>query len=387
MKILHTSDWHLGRSFHGLGLLAAQREWLDGLVDFVTSEKVEAVLIAGDVYDRALPAVDVVALLDRALVELTQAGAQVVLTSGNHDSAVRLGFGSRLLARGGVHLRTRIADIDVPVLLAGEDGTEVAVYGLPYLEPRLVAAELGAEGSGHVPVTRAALDRVRSDLEKRRGSADLHSIVMAHTFASGGVPAESERALAVGGLDVVPAELFDGFDYAALGHLHGRQRLTDTVRYSGSPLAYSFGEAKQSKGAWLLEFSTSGLESVTEVGWPTAHRLAVLRGTLEELLADPAHASAEGACCHITLTDAERPQRAMERLRVRFPLALSLQFEPEGGRERAASTYSGRLAAARDDLEVCCGFFDHVRGRGPDERERSALTDALESVRLAEAGK
>jgi exonuclease SbcD len=228
---------------------------------------------------------------------------------------------------------------------------------------------------------------VRSDLEKRRRSANLHSIVMAHTFASGAVPAESERALAVGGLDVVPAELFDGFDYAALGHLHGRQRLTDTVRYSGSPLAYSFGEAKQSKGAWLLEFSTSGLESVTEVGWPTAHRLAVLRGTLEELLADPAHASAEGACCHITLTDAERPQRAMERLRVRFPLALSLQFEPEGGRERAASTYSGRLAAARDDLEVCCGFFDHVRGRGPDERERSALTDALESVRLAEAGK
>lgn len=387
MKILHTSDWHLGRSFHGLGLLAAQSEWLDGLVEFVSSEKVDAVLVSGDVYDRALPAVDVVAVLDKVLVRLTRAGAQVVLTSGNHDSAVRLGFGSRLLERAGVHVRTRIQEIDVPVLLTGADGTEVAVYGLPYLEPRLVAAELGAEGSGHVPVTRAALDRVRSDLEKRRGSGAVHSIVMAHTFASGGVPAESERALAVGGLDVVPAELFGGFDYAALGHLHGRQRLTETVRYSGSPLAYSFGEAKQSKGAWLLEFSTSGLDSVTEVGWPTSHRLAVLRGRLEELLADPALAPAEAACCHITLTDAQRPQRAMERLRVRFPLALSLQFEPEGGALRASSTYSGRLAAARDELEVCSGFLEHVRGRGPDEAERCALTEALESVRFAETAK
>ncbi|WP_138442603.1 exonuclease SbcCD subunit D [Sinomonas susongensis] len=385
MKILHTSDWHLGRSFHGLGLLAAQGEWLDGLVDFVAAERIDAVLVSGDVYDRALPAVDVVAVLDQVLVRLTQAGAQVVLTSGNHDSAVRLGFGSRLLERAGVHVRTRIPEIDVPVLLKGADGTEVAVYGLPYLEPRLVAAELEAEGSGHVPVTRAALDRVRADLEKRRAGGTIHSVVMAHTFASGGVPAESERALAVGGLDVVPAELFEGFDYAALGHLHGRQRLTDTVRYSGSPLAYSFGEAKQSKGAWLLDFSPSGLESVTEVGWPTTHRLAVLRGKLEELLADAGLGDAEEACCHITLTDAERPQRAMERLRARFPLALSLQFDPEGAASRASSTYSGRLAAARDELDVCCGFFEHVRGRGLDGPESSAVTEALERVRLTEA--
>lgn len=387
MKILHTSDWHLGRSFHGLGLLGAQAEWLDGLVDFVAREGVDAVLVSGDVYDRALPAVDVVALLDSALVRLTEVGAQVVLTSGNHDSAVRLGFGSRLLGRAGVHVRTRIAEIDVPVMLTGRDGASVAVYGVPYLEPRLVAAELGVDAAGHVPVTRAALDRVHADLAERRGGIGLAAIVMAHTFASGGVPAESERALAVGGVDVVPAELFDAFDYAALGHLHGRQRLTETVRYSGSPLAYSFGEANQSKGAWLLEFTRSGLAAVEEVGWPTAHRLAVLRGRLDQLLLDPDLAGAEGACCHITLTDAERPQRAMERLRVRFPQALSLHFEPEGAAPRSSTTYSGRIAKARDDLEVCCGFVEHVRGRGPDEAERLALEKALEGIRLAEASK
>ena len=391
MKILHTSDWHLGRSFHGLGLLAAQSEWIDGLVEFVAARGIEAVLVSGDVYDRALPGVDVVALLDRALVRLTQAGARVILTSGNHDSAVRLGFGARLLERAGVHVRTRVAELADPVILEGSEGFEVAVYGVPYLEPRLVADELGVEGAGHTPVTRAAIERIHADLERRRGERSaagagaLHSVVMAHTFASGGISAESERALAVGGLDVVPIEAFSGIDYAALGHLHGRQRLAENVRYSGSPLAYSFGEARQPKGAWLVEFGESGLTSVEEVGWPTSHRLAVLRGTLDELLGNPELADAESACCQVTLTDAERPQRAMERLRTRFPLTVSLQFDPAGGAERAGTTYSGRLAAARDDLDVCCGFFDHVRGRGPNDEERAALEGALDAVRLAEA--
>lgn len=387
MRILHTSDWHLGRSFHGLGLLGAQAEWLGGLVDFVTSEGVDAVLVSGDVYDRALPAVDVVALLDETLVRLAEAGACVILTSGNHDSAVRLGFGSRLLERARIHVRTRVADLDSPVLLAGSGSVPVAVYGLPFLEPRLVAAELGAEGTGHPAVTQAALARVRADLERRREEGPVHSVVMAHTFASGGIPAESERALAVGGLDVVAADAFEGFDYVALGHLHGRQQLSPNVRYSGSPLAYSFGEARQSKGAWLVEFDDSGLVGVEAVGWPTRHRLAVLRGTLGDLLADPALAEAEGACCHVTLTDEERPQRAMERLRTRFPLTLSLQFAPSGGTVGGPSTYSGRLAASRDDLDVCCGFFEHVRGRSPNETERVAVSDALEAVRLAETAR
>lgn len=384
MRILHTSDWHLGRSFHGLGLLSAQAQWLDGLVEYVAAESVDAVLVSGDVYDRALPAVDVVALLDETLVRLAEAGATVILTSGNHDSAVRLGFGARLLERARVHVRTRVADLDSPILLEKDGSTPVAVYGLPYLEPRLVAADLGTDGAGHTAVTRAALDRVRADLDGRRAAGPLRAVVMAHTFASGGVAAESERALAVGGLDVVPAEVFEGFDYVALGHLHGRQTLSPSVRYSGSPLAYSFGEARQSKGAWLVEFDDSGLVGVEEVGWPSQHRLAVLRGNLEELLADPALADAETACCQVTLTDVERPQRAMERLRARFPLTLSLQFAPDGGPVRGPSTYSGRLAASKDNLDVCCGFLEHVRDRGPSDAERAALSQALEAVRLAE---
>src|SRR5690349_1272092 len=150
MRLLHTSDWHLGRSFHGVGMLDAQRSFVDQLVAFVRDEKVDVVLIAGDVYDRALPGVDVVGLLDDALVRLTDAGAAVVLTSGNHDSAIRLGFASRLLERGGVHLRTRLEDLDQPLLIplgtdaAGKDVT-FALYGIPWLEPRMVADQLGVD--------------------------------------------------------------------------------------------------------------------------------------------------------------------------------------------------------------------------------------------------
>ncbi|WP_369044782.1 exonuclease SbcCD subunit D [Sinomonas sp. P10A9] len=386
MKILHTSDWHLGRSFHGVGMLAAQTAWLDGLVECVESEGVGAVLIAGDVYDRALPAVDVVELLDRTLVRLAEAGAQVIITSGNHDSAVRLGFASKLLERGGVHLRTRIEDIANPVLLPIGDA-HIAVYGLPYLEPRLVAEALGAIGAGHVPVTAAALDRAREDLARRRSEGTVHAIVMAHTFAGGGAPSESERSLSVGGLDVVPLTMFEGFDYAALGHLHGRQELAPGIRYSGSPLAYSFSEARQAKGAWMLDVGPDGITSISPIGWPSRHRLAVLRGTLEELLSDGAHSDAESAYCHITLTDPERPQRAMERLRARFPLAVALAFDPQGVTRNAVANYSERVASARSDLDLCCGFLDHVRGRSANETEQAALAEALEAVRLAEVSR
>ena len=390
---MHTSDWHLGRSFHGVGMLDAQRSFVDQLVKAVSDNAVDVVLIAGDVYDRALPGVDVVGLLDDALVRLTGAGAQVVLTSGNHDSAIRLGFASRLLERGGVHLRTRLAELDQPLLLPldgipvtdGAAGTTLAIYGIPWLEPRLVAEPLGVETTSHFEVTRAATDLIRADLQRRMGQGVVHSVVLAHTFASGGISSDSERDLSIGGVGAVPLDLFDGFSYTALGHLHGRQTLSAQVRYSGSPLAYSFSEARHQKGGWLIDVGPAGVTSVTEVAWEAPRKLAVLRGGIEELLESSDHTWAEEAYCQITLTDAQRPAQAMERLRSRFPDTLVLGFDPQGAATKSASTYSSRLAEAADDLSVCCGFLDHVRGREPDAAERAALATALENVRLQEA--
>ncbi|MDP9996988.1 exonuclease SbcCD subunit D [Pseudarthrobacter sulfonivorans] len=399
MRLLHTSDWHLGRSFHGVGMLDAQRSFVDQLVSTVSSEAIDVVLIAGDVYDRALPGVDVVRLLDDALVRLTAAGARVVLTSGNHDSAIRLGFASRLLERGGVHLRTRLADLDQPLVLPLEPGAAagpgaggskdnaavLAIYGIPWLEPRLVAEQLGAEPASHFAVTRAATDRIRADLAQRSAGGTVHSVVLAHTFASGGISSDSERDLSIGGVGAVPLDLFDGFSYTALGHLHGRQTLSPQVRYSGSPLAYSFSEARHTKGSWLIDVGPEGVTNVSELSWDAPRKLAVLRGEITELLESGDHAWAEDAFCQITLTDAQRPQQAMERLRARFPDTLVLGFDPQGGSARPTTSYSTRLAEAQDDLSVCCGFLEHVRGRDADDAERLALAAALDNVRLREA--
>jgi len=379
VRILHTSDWHLGRSFHRVDLVQAQADVLDHLVGVVRSEGVDVVLVAGDVYDRALPPVDVVALLDDALARLAATGAAVVLSSGNHDSPRRLGFAARLLEAARVHVRTDHERLAEPVLLEDRNGP-VAIYPLPYLEPALVADPLGAARS-HTAVLQAAMSRVREDLAAR--PAGTRSVVAAHAFVAGGAGCDSERDISVGGVGLVPAAVFDGVDYVALGHLHGRQRLADAVRYSGSPLAYSFSETAHTKGCWLVELGPRGLASVEPVDAPVARPLARLRGRLEDLLTGPGHEPAERAWCQVTLTDPERPAEAMRRVRSRFPHTLELRFAPEGGGAAPEQTYASRVAG-RDDLSVCCGFLEHVRGRAASAEEVGLLRSGLERGRLAE---
>ncbi len=256
MRLLHTSDWHVGRSLHGTDLLAEQEAVLSGLADVVRAERVDVVLVAGDVYDRAVPSADATGVLDRVLSRLRAAGAAVVLTPGNHDSARRLGFASGLLAVSGVHVRATTSSLDEPVLLTDEHG-EVAVYGLPFLEPEVARHELGGElARSHQAVLSAAMEKVRADLYFRPGA---RSVVLAHAFVGGGLPSDSERDIAVGGVDLVSPAVFDGVDYVALGHLHRPQTLSPRLRYSGSPLAYSFGEAGQRKQVWLVDLDAGGL--------------------------------------------------------------------------------------------------------------------------------
>ncbi len=379
VRILHTSDWHLGSSFHRVDLLTHQVAFVDHLVEVVRAERVDAVVVAGDVYDRALPSVDTVALLDEAIARLRDTGAVVLLTSGNHDSAVRLGFGSRVLEHAGVHLRTGVAEAARPVELRDEHGP-VLLYGLPYLEPSLTADQLGCARS-HTAVLTEAMDQVRADLGRRPGA---RSLVAAHAFVVGGEASDSERDISVGGVASVPSDVFSGVDYVALGHLHGRQRISDSVRYSGSPLAYSFSEHRHTKGSWLVELDARGLSSVAAVPAPVPRPLALLRGRLDDLLHSPAHTAAEQAWCQVTLTDPARPREAMAQLRQRFPHALVLRFEPDVGAGLSVG-YAQRVRG-RSELDVCCGFLEHVRGGlGADAPERELLARALEGARAQAA--
>ncbi|MBG6083610.1 exonuclease SbcCD subunit D [Zhihengliuella flava] len=387
MLLLHTSDWHLGRSFHGTGMEAAQRRFIDELVRTVRDLSVDVVLIAGDVYDRAMPGVDVVTLFDDALVRLRAAGAQVVVTSGNHDSAIRLGFGARLLAAGGVHVRTEVERVGEPVVFDGGDH-HVAIYPVPYLEPRMVRHALGVEDLGHQPVMDAALAAVRADVAERRKHASVPTlaVVMAHVFASGAEPSDSERELSIGGVDSVAVSTFTDFDYAALGHLHGRQTLDHRVRYSGSPIAYSFSEEHHRKGAWLVATGPDGVSSIDPVEWTPERRLATLVADLDDLESSPEYDDAESAYCQITVTDPERPPKALERLRQRFPYLLKLAFEPRGRRADAA-TYASRVAAAHDPAQVTGDFVEHVRQRRLNAAEEREMRQAFAAVREEETSR
>jgi DNA repair protein SbcD/Mre11 len=395
MRFLHTSDWHLGRSLHRAGLREAQERFLDHLVETARAERVDAVLVAGDVYDRAVPPVDAVALCEDALIRLRDTGARVILISGNHDSARRLGFSSALIDASGVHLRTSPGKLSGPVIVHDDHGP-VAIYGIPYLEP---AVGLPADGDPHpgdeVPRPRSheavlgeAVARIRADVAARGAT---RTVLMAHAWVAGGADdaerreaasqqaSDSERDISVGGIGYVPASLVDGFSYVALGHLHGQQTLAENMRYSGSPLPYSFSEASHRKGSWLVEIGVDGKTRAERVPAPVYRRLAVLRGRIEDLLTSRGFTDHEQDFVAVTLTDTARPEGAMDRLRNRFPHILTLEFKPEGVTSDTRS-YRDRVKG-RDDLAIATEFVSHVRNTPASHAEQDLLKAAFEAVR------
>ncbi|MBU4213127.1 MAG: exonuclease SbcCD subunit D [Actinobacteria bacterium] len=384
MRLLHTSDWHLGRSLHGVDLLGHQAAYTDHLIELAVAERVDAVVVAGDVYDRAIPPVEAVTLLSQTLARLAE-HTTVVLTCGNHDSATRLGFGSALM-RERIRLRTRVAELATPVELPDD----VLVYGLPYLDPDFTRAELGGEDGplarSHEAVVAAALGRVRADLAARStGGRRLRSVVAAHAFVVGGAASESERDIRVGGVDQVAAGVFAGIDYVALGHLHSPQQISGphgtVLRYSGSPLAYSFSERTVPKSTVLVELDGAGVRT-TLVPAPVPRRLCELTGPLDELLGARGEPHLDD-WLKVTVTDAARPPDLYRRVRARFPHALVVQHEPIG------ATAVARAAAvndATDPLLVAADFVAHVTGARPDAVETAVLARAYEDVLAASAG-
>ncbi|MFG2372383.1 exonuclease SbcCD subunit D [Streptomyces sp. NPDC048504] len=377
MRLLHTSDWHLGRAFHRVNMLGAQADFVSHLVATVRERDVDAVVVSGDVYDRAVPPLAAVELFDATLHRLADLGVPTVMISGNHDSARRLGVGAGLIDRAGIYLRTEPSACGTPVVILDAFG-DVAFYGLPYLEPALVKAEFGVEKAGHEAVLAAAMDRVRADLADR--APGTRSVVLAHAFVTGGEASDSERDITVGGVAAVPAGVFDGVDYVALGHLHGSQTITGRVRYSGSPLPYSFSEADHRKSMWLVDLDADGNVTAERLDCPVPRELARIRGPLEDLLHDPGLARQEEAWVEATLTDPVRPDDPMARLTERFPHTLTLVFDPERGPDDPDVSYARRLAG-RDDREIADDFVAHVRGAGPDEHEQVVLQEAFDSVR------
>ncbi len=385
MRILHTSDWHIGRTFHGHATLDALRGVLETLTAQVREHGVDVVIVAGDVFDSATPAAGCYTLLSDALRALSDAGAQVVVTSGNHDSAARLGFQAGLL-REGIHVLTDPQAVGTPITIDDAHGP-VHFYGIPFLEPALLR-HLWPDACSQESVLTRAMDLVRADLAARRdGGEAVRSVAVAHCFAAGVEPTPHlERDIQQGGLDVVPLATFSGVDYMALGHIHGRQSLAEHVRYAGAPLHYSFGEGDKPRGSWLIELDAGGLGAVEWLALPVPRRLVTLTGPLADLLSADAHAHAEDAWVCAEYTD-DLPERdPLRRLQERFPFCAKVVHAPATTAARDGRSYVERVRAARSDRELVEMFLGHVRdGEGPTAPEAALLDDLFAERTRVEA--
>jgi len=384
MRLIHTSDWHLGRRLHGQDLLAHQSAFLDWLLDLARSEGADAVLVSGDVYDRAQPGADAMALMDRTVTAFADAGVPLVITSGNHDSAIRLQYAGQVLARAGIHLRTTLDGIVDPVLLEDRHGT-VGVYGVPYVVPDAVMADLGVERS-HAAVLAVLVERIRLDAAAR-GVARV--VVMAHAFVTGATASDSEREIRVGGVGDAPAGVFDGVTYVALGHLHGPQEVrlagsSTRLAYSGSPLAFSFSERDHEKSVAVVDLGAAGVERLRRIVTPVPRRLVGVRGRLAELLerASSDLAGLADAWVKVVLTDPGRLANPMERLRAHWPHTLVLEFDPD--RADAGPAALVRLSEGSDPVAICCDFVEEVGGTAPSELQRMVLGEAVVSCQRRE---
>ena len=392
MRLLHTSDWHLGRQFHGASLLQEQAAAMDRIVALATEAEVDAVLIAGDLYDRAIPPAEAVQLFNDTLARLSRAGAAGVAIAGNHDSHVRVSIYDPLLSAFGVTIRGDVRRAAEPVLVTPRrGGAPVAIYPLPYLEPSVDGPLLAALGEAahdeaagtparlsHQEVTRRALERIHHDRESR---PQHRSVLVAHTFVAGGETSESERELTVGNVDRVNVETFAGFDYVALGHLHGSQQLDGPrVAYSGTPLPYSFSEQHHSKSVRIVELDAGGAAAVEIVPLGVGRPLRTLEGPIDALCSDPRHDDARHAWVRVILTDDDLPLQAMARLRQHFPHVAELRHRPAERLRASADQRQQQVRQAGSPLDLALAFFSDQQGKPTEAAEAELLRRAIEAA-------
>ena len=352
MRFLHTADWHLGRVLHMHALLEDQAHVLGQLVDLVRDVKPDAVLVAGDIYDRAVPPPDAVALLDDVLSRIVVGlGVPVVIIAGNHDSADRLGFGSRLMASGGLHVAGRV---DAPVSLSLSDAHgALRVYALPYADPATIRDAFSTPVHDHEAAMKLRLDALRA-----AHPAATRSVVVAHAFVAGGSESKSERPLSIGGTGAVGAELFEGFDYVALGHLHRPQTMKGNVRYAGSLMKYSLSEVEHRKSVTLVELGAPGTLRIEELTLTPRRDFRVLEGQLQALVTQGHLDPRNDDFVYARLLDEGALLDPMARLRLAYPNATDFQ---QVGRARPAGTAArGADRLQRTPAELFAEFFAEV---------------------------
>ncbi len=378
MKILHTSDWHLGRSFGSVSLHDAQTQFCEWLLEVAVSEKVDLLVVAGDLYDRSIPPQESVVLWRETLTAFHQVGIAVVAIAGNHDGADRVAAfdgltdGARIFVRGGYG---RAGEI---LTLQFSDGPlDIAL--VPFLDPQLASPEWKAEMTEaevkptHESVLEKAMDQART------GSSAPRSLAVVHAFVGGSTTAESERQLTVGGTDQVAASVLEGFSYVALGHLHTPQVIggAEHVRYSGTPIAYSFSETAP-KSVVLIDMAADGACSIAAAPVPVGRGVITLTGTIEELLAPDAHPEAAELYVKAVLTDNAYVVDAKSRLLEKYPYCTDVVMKLAG-----TSTTIGpndEIRSALSPRDAAEKFWDDIVNEPLSELQRQTVIAAIDKV-------
>ncbi|MEZ5126633.1 MAG: exonuclease SbcCD subunit D [Thermoleophilia bacterium] len=374
MRFIHTGDWHLGRLFHNLHLTDDQRFTLEGLVRLAEDKQVDGLVVAGDVYDRAVPPTQAVTLLDDILAEFAlRLKVPVVIIAGNHDSPVRIQYLNGLVSRVGVHVIGAVGEEPTGVSIVGRDGVEVMFWPLAYTDPETARCDLCCDDiHTHEEALRAQLGRIRSQMKE-----DARHVVVGHAFVTGAKESESERPLTVGGTGQVSHEVFEGFDYVALGHLHRPQVVSDRVRYAGSLLKYSFDEADHEKSVAVIDIDKDGNITVSEEALPIRRDLVRLRGTFDELLAKPDAAECADAYVEVTLVESEAVLDPMERLRDVYPHIVSLRRESLAGELDEGER---RPVEGRSTKQLFGDFFEDVTGAGLTSDQEAELESTFAEI-------
>ena len=374
MKFLHLADLHLGKRVNGFSMLEDQAHILRQILAILDDEQPDGVLIAGDVYDKSVPSVEAVGLLDSFLTELRARGVPVLLISGNHDSPERLAFGGRVMDSCGIHISPVYDGALAPVTLHDAFGP-VHVWLLPFVKPAHVRRWFpDADIESYTDAVAEAVAHMDIDAAAR-------NVLVTHQFVTGGTRSGSEE-LSVGGTDNVDSGVFAPFDYVALGHLHGAQHIgRETIRYAGSPLKYSFSEARQHKSVTVVTLGEKGDVQVRTVALTPLRELREIRGSYDELTARSfyEHTTYRSDYLHLILTDEQDVFDAMSRLRTIYPYLMTLDYD--NARTRAAGGMSVPAETERrTPLELFEALYTRQNHQPMSEVQRAYIAQLMEQI-------
>ena len=374
MKFVHLSDLHLGKRVNDFSMIEDQKYILTRIINVIDDEQPDGIIIAGDVYDKPVPSVEAVELFDDFLVRLAKRKLQVFIISGNHDSPERLSFGNRLIDLSGIHVAPAYNGEVTPLTLEDDFG-KVRVYMLPFVKPVNVRGFFPDE-----PV-ETYTDAVRVAVRGMGISDDCRNILITHQFVTGASRSESEE-ISVGGSDNVDAAVFEGFDYVALGHIHGPQNIgSERIRYCGTPLKYSFSEASHKKSVTVVDLLEKGSISVRTVELAPLHDLVELRGTYYELTLKNFYdgTSYQDDYVHITLTDEDDIPDAVSRLRVIYRNLMKLDYD--NARTRHKAEISGAAdVEKKTPFELFSDFFVQQNGIEMTAEQSDFMKNMIEKI-------